>query len=82
VRHKKNRYRPKDWGVNGFWRYRKKSSFLAAPDLTFFIFPKEAVQQVKAKKCIGKLNLEKQTDDNLTTWRYLCFHLKSIMPEK
>jgi len=36
-----------------FWHlFRKKSSFLAAPNLTFFIFPKEAVQQVKAKKCI------------------------------
>jgi len=32
----------------------KKSSFLTAPNLTFFVFPKEAVQQVKAKKCISK----------------------------
>jgi len=46
--------RPKDWGVDMFWLYRKKSSFLAAPNLTFFIFPKEAVQQVKAKKCISR----------------------------
>ncbi len=44
------------FGSSGKWigpRHggREKSSFFAAPDLTFFVFQKDAAGQVKAKKC-------------------------------
>ena len=46
-----NMAHPENGQVRFCLRGREKSSFLAAPDLTFFVFPKEAVHQVKAKKC-------------------------------